>query len=148
MLCSPCAAVHPTRPLDLSLTHTHALPSTRRSKLFRFDSDLKEWKERGTGNVRFMKHKTTNKVRLLMRRERTLKICANHLVLPIMKLEANSGSDRSWVYTCPADLSEDTPTKELLAIRFANADDAKAFKAQFESAQKANEAILAAEGSK
>ncbi len=95
-----------------------------------------------------MKHKTTNKIRLLMRRERTLKICANHLVVPVMKLEANAGSDRSWVYTCPADLSEGAPTKELLAIRFANSDDAKAFKAQFEAAQKANEAILAAEGKK
>jgi hypothetical protein len=39
-----------------------------------------------------------------------------------MKLEANAGSDRSWVYTCPADLSDDTPTKELFAIRFANSD--------------------------
>jgi hypothetical protein len=49
-----------------------------RAKLFRFDASLKEWKERGTGNVRFLKHKTTNKIRLLMRRERTLKVCANH----------------------------------------------------------------------
>lgn len=39
-----------------------------------------------------------------------------------MKLEANAGSDRSWVYTCPADLSDETPTKELFAIRFANSD--------------------------
>jgi Ran-binding protein 1 len=39
-----------------------------------------------------------------------------------MKLEANAGSDRSWVYTCPADLSDDEPKKELFAIRFANSD--------------------------
>ena len=34
---------------------------------------------RSTGNVRFLKHKVTKKTRLLMRREKTLKICANHL---------------------------------------------------------------------
>jgi Ran-binding protein 1 len=39
-----------------------------------------------------------------------------------MKLEANAGSDRSWLYTCPADFSDDEPKKELLAIRFANAE--------------------------
>jgi hypothetical protein len=44
------------------------------------------------------------------------------LVMSIMKLEANAGSDRSWVYTCPADLSDDEPKKELFAIRFANSD--------------------------
>lgn len=49
-----------------------------RAKLFRFDKDSKQWKERGTGEVRFLKHKETTKVRLLMRREKTLKVCANH----------------------------------------------------------------------
>ena len=49
-----------------------------RSKLFRFDKDLKEWKERGTGDCKLLKHKTTGKIRLLMRRDKTHKICANH----------------------------------------------------------------------
>merc|ERR1711907_735271 len=80
---------------------------TMRSELFRFDRDLKEWKERGTGNVRFMQHKTTKKIRLLMRRERTLKVCANHVVTDGMKLEPNASSDRSWVYTCPADFADE-----------------------------------------
>merc|ERR1712146_28096 len=118
---------------------------TMRSKLFRFDRDLKEWKERGTGNVRFMQHKTTKKIRLLMRRERTLKVCANHVVTDGMKLEPNASSDRSWVYTCPADFADGEAKVELLAIRFANSDDANAFKAQFEAAQKANTALEAGE---
>lgn len=51
----------------------------RRAKLFRFDSVNAEWKERGTGEVRLLEHKEKKKVRLVMRRDKTLKVCANHL---------------------------------------------------------------------
>ncbi|KAF4006024.1 RanBP1 domain family protein [Saccharomyces cerevisiae] len=44
-----------------------------RAKLFRFDTDAKEWKERGTGDCKFLKNKKTNKVRILMRRDKTLR---------------------------------------------------------------------------
>lgn len=50
-----------------------------KSKLYRFDKDGNQWKERGAGTVKFLKHKVTGKVRLLMRQSKTLKICANHL---------------------------------------------------------------------
>lgn len=52
----------------------------RRAKLFRYasDADPPEWKERGVGDVKILKHKVTGLYRLLMRREKTLKICANH----------------------------------------------------------------------
>ena len=48
--------------------------------MFRFDSteDPPEWKERGTGNVKILKHRESNMCRLLMRRDKTHKICANH----------------------------------------------------------------------
>lgn len=60
-----------------------------RAKLFKFVKAAKkdgeeapaaagEWKERGTGDVRLLKHKENAKVRLVMRREKTLKVCANH----------------------------------------------------------------------
>jgi len=41
-----------------------------------------------------------------------------------MKLQPNVGSDRSWVWKVAADYSEDPPTSETLAIRFANSDRA------------------------
>jgi Ran-binding protein 1 len=44
------------------------------------------------------------------------------LVSTDMKLQPNIGSDRSWVWKVAADYSEDPPTAETLAIRFANAD--------------------------
>ncbi|MCG8711141.1 hypothetical protein JHU04_004537, partial [Brenneria sp. 4F2] len=53
-----------------------------RAKLFRFDAEEKAWKERGTGDCKFLKNKNTGKVRLLMRRDKTLKVCANHIVAP------------------------------------------------------------------
>ena len=49
-----------------------------RAKLFRFDRESREWKERGTGDVRLLKHRENRKTRLVMRRDKTLKVCANH----------------------------------------------------------------------
>jgi len=49
-----------------------------RAKLFKFDRESREWKERGTGEVRLLKHKENSKTRLVMRRDKTLKVCANH----------------------------------------------------------------------
>jgi len=71
-----------------------------------------------------------------MRREKTLKICANHYISPDFKLQENVGSDRSWVWNCPSDFAEEKATAEVFAIRFANSDNAKQFKAKFEEAQK------------
>ncbi|KIL68286.1 hypothetical protein M378DRAFT_158818 [Amanita muscaria Koide BX008] len=109
-----------------------------RAKLFRFDTNSSEWKERGTGDVRLLKHKETKKVRLVMRRDKTHKVCANHLVSAEMRLQPNIGSDRSWVWKVAADYSESPPTAETLAIRFANSDNAAQFKTAFEEAQKSN----------
>jgi len=106
----------------------------QRAKLFRFDKPTNQWKERGTGEVKFLKHKQTQKIRLLMRREKTLKICANHYLYPAIKLQANVGSDRSWVWTT-TDFAEEAPSLETLAIRFGSTENAKEFKAKFEEYQ-------------
>jgi len=109
-----------------------------RAKLFRFASETSEWKERGTGDVRLLQHKETKKVRLVMRRDKTLKVCANHAISADIKLQPNIGSDRSWVYKVTADYSETPPTAETLAIRFANAENAEQFKVEFEKARTIN----------
>lgn len=109
-----------------------------RAKLYRFDSELKEWKERGTGDVKFLQHKVTKKVRIVMRRDKTLKICANHFVHPDYTLKPNIGSDRSWVYNVYNDVSEGKPEAQLLAIRFGNKENAEKFKDEFEKAQEIN----------
>lgn len=118
-----------------------------RAKLFKFIRETSEWKERGTGDVRLLKHRENGKTRLVMRRDKTLKVCANHyskflvrssvcpcptsgarltywnsLVMPEMKLSPNVGSDRSWVWNAAADVSEGEAEAVTLAIRFANSE--------------------------
>nr|XP_046259185.1 ranBP2-like and GRIP domain-containing protein 4 isoform X1 [Scatophagus argus] len=106
-----------------------------RAKLYRFDTETKEWKERGIGNVKILKHSTKGKVRLLMRREQVLKICANHYITADMLLKPNAGSDKSWVWNA-IDYADEEPKPEQLAIRFKTVDEASLFKAKFEEAQK------------
>jgi len=113
-----------------------------RAKLFRFDAESSEWKERGTGDVRLLSHRETKKVRLVMRRDKTLKVCANHVISTDMRLQPNIGSDRSWVWKVAADYSEQPPTSETLAIRFANSENAASFKAAFEDGQKTNASLI------
>jgi Ran-binding protein 1 len=109
-----------------------------RAKMFRFDKDASEWKERGTGELKMLQKKDTKRIRIVMRRDKTLKICANHSIIKEMELKPNVGSDRSWVYTAPNDLSEGHPITELLAVRFANVENANLFKEKFEEAKKIN----------
>ncbi|KLO15885.1 hypothetical protein SCHPADRAFT_901988 [Schizopora paradoxa] len=118
-----------------------------RAKLFRFDREEGSWKERGTGDVRLLQHKTTHKVRLVMRRDKTLKVCANHMISSQMVLKPNIGSDRSWVWTVLADYADDEPRQETLAIRFANAENANLFKEEFEKAKAINENLKEGESS-
>lgn len=106
-----------------------------RAKLYRFDTETKEWKERGIGNVKILKHSTKGKVRLLMRREQVLKICANHYITADMLLKPNAGSDKSWVWNA-IDYADEEPKPEQLAIRFKTVDEASLFKDKFEEAQK------------
>merc|ERR1719238_1277252 len=113
-----------------------------RAKLFRWESDswekeVKMWKERGTGDVKFLKDKESGKVRMLMRREKTMKICANFFIQPSIELKENAGSDRSWVWQC-IDFSEEKEEVSVLAIRFANSENASKFKESFEEGKKAN----------
>ncbi|EHK46565.1 uncharacterized protein TrAtP1_005471 [Trichoderma atroviride] len=126
-----------------------------RAKLFKFVKAVKkdgedapastgEWKERGTGDVRLLKHKENDKVRLVMRREKTLKVCANHYIVPEITLSPNVGSDRSWVWNAAADVSEGEPEAVTLAIRFANSDNANQFKEAFLKAQKDSEHLFKA----
>lgn len=114
-----------------------------RAKLFKFVKESNEWKERGTGDVRLLRHKENGKTRLVMRRDKTLKVCANHYIVPEMKLSPNVGSDRSWVWTAAADVSDGEPEAQTLAIRFANSENANLFKDAFLKAQKDNEALFA-----
>ena len=72
-----------------------------------------------------------------MRREKTMKICANFFLQPTIELKENAGSDRSWVWQC-MDFSEEKEEVSVLAIRFANSENALKFKEAFEAGKEAN----------
>ena len=55
----------------------------RKCKMYRYDKDGKEWKERGIGQAKFLRSKESKKTRFLMRQEKTLKIRANHISAPL-----------------------------------------------------------------
>uniref|UniRef100_S4RRU4 RAN binding protein 2 n=1 Tax=Petromyzon marinus TaxID=7757 RepID=S4RRU4_PETMA len=105
-----------------------------RAKLFRFDADSKEWKERGVGNFKILCHHVSGKLRVLMRREQVLKICANHYITAEMTLNRNAGSDKSWVWHA-LDFADEVPRHEQLAIKFKTAEEAVVFRTKFEEAQ-------------
>ncbi|GFZ01582.1 RAN binding protein 1 [Actinidia rufa] len=92
-----------------------------KSKLYRFDKDGNQWKERGAGTVKLLKHKETGKVRLVMRQSKTLKICANHLVLPTMSVQEHAGNDKSCVWHA-TDFADGELKDELFCIRFGSVE--------------------------
>ncbi|KAL0394192.1 UNVERIFIED_CONTAM: Ran-binding protein 1c [Sesamum latifolium] len=100
-------------------------------KLYRFDKEGNQWKERGVGTVKLLKHKETGKVRLVMRQNKTLKICANHLVLPTMTVQEHQGNDKSCVWHA-ADFADGELKEETFCIRFASVENCKAFKDKIE----------------
>lgn len=112
-----------------------------RAKFFVFNREASEWRELGTSTVRILKHKENQKSRLVVRRDRTLAVSANHYIVPDIKLSPNVGSDRSWVWSVAADVSSGEPQSYTFAARFANSELANVFKAAFIQAQKDNEKL-------
>ncbi|KAI1173928.1 hypothetical protein F4777DRAFT_580457 [Nemania sp. FL0916] len=116
-----------------------------RCKMFRFVQETREWKERGTGPLRLLKHKENGKTRLVMRRDKTLKVCANHYITPDMKIAPMSTSDRAWLWSVAADVSEGEPEAITVSVRLANAENAQLLKEAWLKAQKENEALFSKE---
>ena len=98
-----------------------------RAKLYRWDPNSKQWKERGIGNMTIMKNSESGKSRLVMRREQVLKLCCNHVILPTMQLNPILGGGNAWRWFTPGDFSEDEPKAEQLAIRFKKKEQADSF---------------------
>lgn len=103
-----------------------------RARLLRFDSDTKEWKERGIGIMKILKEDKT--VRLLMRREQVLKVCCNHQLLKNMSFSKmrNNSKALSW---CAQDFSEEVLKTEMFALRFKTEEQATEYLNALQSAQ-------------
>ncbi|XP_064638459.1 probable E3 ubiquitin-protein ligase MID2 [Lineus longissimus] len=99
-----------------------------RARLYRFSEG--EWKERGTGPVKLLKNETNGKVRFLMRRERVLKICANHFLHGGMTLTPMKASQNAYMW-CAQDFSEVQLKNEQFALRFRTEEMATEFRDNF-----------------
>mmetsp|Transcript_138521 Transcript_138521/g.196074 ORF Transcript_138521/g.196074 Transcript_138521/m.196074 type:complete len:199 (-) Transcript_138521:163-759(-) len=122
-----------------------------RAKLFIYGETMldvgtgnKTWKERGIGEARILRHREHQRLRLLMRQEKTMKVIANHALDPRIKLEPNVGSDRSWVWSA-FDFAEGDLVETVFALRFVDSDTAQEFKKNFTKCQEQMEKLLAGE---
>ncbi|XP_044763669.1 ran-specific GTPase-activating protein-like [Coccinella septempunctata] len=108
-----------------------------RAKLYRWDAhgDPAEWKERGTGELKILRHTGNNNVRVVMRRDKTLKVCANHFIVPWLELSPKSGTDKAFVYSVIADFADEQAKSETFAVKFGNVENANLFKSKFEEAK-------------
>ncbi|XP_009789410.1 ran-binding protein 1 homolog c-like [Nicotiana tabacum] len=117
-----------------------------KAKLYRFDKDGNQWKERGAGTVKLLKHKETGKVRLVMRQSKTLKICANHLVLPTMTLQEHAGNEKSCLWHAP-DFADGELKDELFCLRFASIENCKSFMEMFQEVAESQKKVENEDGS-
>ncbi|KAM7255885.1 hypothetical protein ACFE04_011626 [Oxalis oulophora] len=102
-----------------------------KAKLYRFDKDSNQWKERGAGTVKLLKNKHSAKVRLVMRQSKTLKICANHIVSSTMSVQEHAGNEKSCVWHA-TDFADGELKDELFCIRFASLENCKSFMEMFQ----------------
>jgi len=118
-----------------------------RAKLYRWAKETNEWKERGLGDIKILRHEESGRVRILMRRDQTFKICCNHYLDPKMELSDHNGNEKAWLWTAFNDLSDDgmdlTVKEELFAIRFKTAERAQEFQERFNEGRELNRVVMA-----
>eukprot|EP01025_Chloroclados_australasicus_P025726 TRINITY_DN25663_c0_g1_i1.p2 TRINITY_DN25663_c0_g1~~TRINITY_DN25663_c0_g1_i1.p2 ORF type:complete len:264 (-),score=47.30 TRINITY_DN25663_c0_g1_i1:411-1202(-) len=112
-----------------------------KSKLYRFDQDVGEWKERGVGVAKLLKDKNNGRVRFLMREDKTLKIRGNHLVIPGTKLQNHAGNSRAIVWQT-VDFADEEQKIELFCLRFGSDEKASQFCEKYEEAMVNNKELL------
>jgi len=105
-----------------------------RAKLYRIDVESKQWKERGIGEMKILRHRISGRFRIVMRREQVLKLCANHYITAAMKLVPLKTSETSLCWFAN-DYSEGEMQEEQLCIKFKTAEITAKFHSCFEDCQ-------------
>uniref|UniRef100_A0A1A9UEN9 RanBD1 domain-containing protein n=1 Tax=Glossina austeni TaxID=7395 RepID=A0A1A9UEN9_GLOAU len=93
-----------------------------RAKLYRFTEG--EWKERGLGNVKILRHLVSKRLRVVMRRDQVLKICLNHALNE--DVEYKRKDNKSWLFAVN-DFSEEIMELQKFSLRFKNKKIAEDF---------------------
>ncbi|CAG2242091.1 NUP358 [Mytilus edulis] len=100
--------------------------------LFRFDNG--QWKENTIVQLKLLRLKQTKRVRLFMRRDRVLKVCANHFLTKEMKLSPMQSSKKAWYWDVHFQYKGKIQITKI-AVCFKGEDLALKFKATFEKMQ-------------
>lgn len=72
--------------------------------------------------MKILRHRENNSCRVVMRRDKTLKVCANHFITPWMELKPSVGNEKAFVYTVIADFADEEAKSECLAIKFGSVE--------------------------
>ncbi|EDL93086.1 rCG22046 [Rattus norvegicus] len=105
-----------------------------RAKLYRWDRDVSQWKERGIGDIKILWHSVKNYYRILMRRDQVFKVCANHVITKAMELKPLNFSNNALVWTA-SDYADGEAKIEQLAVRFKTKEITECFKKKIEECQ-------------
>ena len=93
-----------------------------------------QWKEKGTGQLKVLKHKLTGKFRLLMRQERTLKVICNAPITGTEQLTYAPNGKQLTLIVNDYDSEGCRYTAKTVAFKVRGRRELEAFKAAFKSA--------------
>eukprot|EP00808_Paulinella_micropora_P008045 g38897.t1 len=105
--------------------------------LFATDRDKPEWVTRGVGYIRFLRHKTKPRVRIVLREEGNLKVRLNTYPGPEAKMQTMESNEkaRTWI---AMDYSNEKPVLCKFAARFRDLAVVEDFQRQFANAVEIN----------
>ena len=108
-----------------------------RAKTYRYVDN--QWKERGIGDFKFLKHKETGLVYGVQRQDQIFKIRLSFFIYgdKICQLEKFKTQERCWQFIC-YDNSENEPKLFRYCIRFNKDEESEKFKEVFEESYKTN----------
>ncbi|MCJ8731213.1 hypothetical protein PDJAM_G00196810, partial [Pangasius djambal] len=119
----------------------------QRAKLFRWDRDLSQWKERGVGYLKILFHPVKKSYRVLMRRDQVLKVCANHIITKDIEPKPMNTSANALVWTAN-DYADGDAKVEQLAAKFETPELAESFRKTFTDCQRCMSQVDSAQSSK
>jgi Ran-binding protein 1 len=112
-----------------------------RAKLYLYGESIlnkgtgtKTWNERGVGQLKLLKHNTHNKIRILMRQEKTMKVIANHIISPTLELTPHESSETSWIWAA-MDYADGSMEEKVFCVRVKDVEKAARFKAMMDMAK-------------
>ena len=111
---------------------------SERSKLYRWRND--QWNERGIGNFRILKNKSSGHYSAVLRQEVTHKIFSNFFIIDyegLCTLARLKTQDKSWMWSC-IDSSDGAPQLEKFCVRFKTKEHFEDFEKQWNIAKTEN----------